>query len=124
MGRLLGFVVSKDGIWIDPLKIATILALPTPKNIVELQILQGKENFLRRFVCNLIEKMHGYMRLLKKDTSFFWDDLSQQDFDNMKHALTHSPVLHPPDYSKDFLLYVTTSTTTIGMVLVQEDPNS
>ena len=41
-------------------------------------------------------------------------------FDNLKHALTHSLVLHPPNYSKDFLLYVTTSTTTIGMVLVQE----
>ena len=27
-GRLLGFVVSKDGIRIDPLKIATILDLP------------------------------------------------------------------------------------------------
>ena len=42
----------------------------------------------------------------------------------MKHTLIHSPVLHPPYYSKEFLLYVATSTTTIGMVLVQENPNS
>ena len=32
-------------------------------------------------------------------------------------------MIHPSDYSKDFLLYVSSSTTTIGMVLVQEDPN-
>ena len=70
----LGFVVSKDDISIDPLKIATILALPAPTNLLELQILQGKENFLRRFVCNFAEKTHGYMRLLNKDTPFFWDD--------------------------------------------------
>ena len=63
------------------------------------------------------------MCLLKKDTPFFWDDQSQWDFDNLKHALTHSPVLHPPNYSKDLVLYVANSTTTIGMVLVQEDPN-
>ena len=71
MGCLLVFVVSKDGIRIDPLKIATILALPAPTNLLKLQSLQWKENFLRRFVCNFAEKTHGYTRLLKKDTPFF-----------------------------------------------------
>ena len=32
-------------------------------------------------------------------------------------------MIHPPDYSKDFLLYVVSSTTSIGMVLVEEYPN-
>ena len=32
-------------------------------------------------------------------------------------------MIHPLDYSKDFLLYVAASTTTIGMVLAQEDQN-
>ena len=32
-------------------------------------------------------------------------------------------MIHPLDYSKDFLLYFSTSTTTIGMVLAQEDMN-
>ena len=30
-------------------------------------------------------------------------------------------MISPPDYSRDFLLYVATSMETIGMVLVQED---
>ena len=30
-------------------------------------------------------------------------------------------MIHPPDYSKEFLLYVVSSTPTIGMVLVQEN---
>ena len=89
MGRLLGFLVSKDGIQIDPLKISSILSLPSPTNLLELQSLQGKANFLRRFVCNFAKKTHGYMRLLKKDTLFFWDDQAQWAFDNIKHALTH-----------------------------------
>ena len=33
-------------------------------------------------------------------------------------------MIHPPDYSKYFLLYIATSTTTIAMVLVQENPDS
>ena len=39
MGRLLAFVVSKDGIWIDPLKLVAILDLPAPTNFLELQSL-------------------------------------------------------------------------------------
>ena len=98
-GCLLCFVVSKDDIRIGPLKIAALLSLPTLTNIIELQSLQGKENFLHRFLCNFIEKMHYYMCLLKKDTPFFWDDQAQQAFANIKHALTHSPMINPLDYS-------------------------
>ena len=114
---LLGFVVSKDGIYIDPLKIATILSLPALTNLLKLQILQGKANFLRHFMCNFAEKTHDYMCLFKKDTLLFCDDQAQRAFDSLKHALTHSPMIHPLDYSKDFILYVVASTTTIRMVL-------
>ena len=98
--HLLGFVVSKYGIRIDPLKIAVVLALPTLTNITKLQSLQGKQNFIRHFICNFAKNTHGYTCLLKKDTLFFWDDQAQQAFDNLKHTLTHSPMLQPPDYSK------------------------
>ena len=39
----------------------------------------------------------------------------------LKRALASAPVIIPPDYSHDFLLYVVASMETIGMVLVQED---
>ena len=45
----------------------------------------------------------------------------QCEFDNLKHALTHAPVLQPPNYAKDYFLYVATSLSTIGMVLVQTE---
>ena len=61
------------------------------------------------------------MRLLKKNTPFFWDDQAQRAFDNLKHALTHSPMIHPPDYSKDFLSYIVSFATTIAMVSVQDN---
>ena len=61
------------------------------------------------------------MCLLKKNAPLFWDDQAQRAFDNLKHTLTHSPVIHPPDYSKYFLLYIATSATTIAMVLVQDN---
>ena len=61
------------------------------------------------------------MRLLKKDTPFCWDERAQESFDALKRALASAPMIGPPDYTRDFLLYVATSMETIGMVLVQED---
>jgi hypothetical protein len=39
----------------------------------------------------------------------------------LKKSLSSAPILSPPDYSKDFILYLVASEATIGMVLVQED---
>ena len=40
-------------------------------------------------------------------------------FENLKHALTHAPILQPPNYNKDYSFYLVASLSTIGMVLVQ-----
>jgi hypothetical protein len=122
-GRILSFIVSKDGIRVDPLKIRAILALPPPTNLTQLQSLQGKENFLHRFICNYYEITKGFMWLLQKNVPFIWDDAAQRSFDALKHTLTHAPLLHPPEYTKDYILYLAASTSTIIMVLVQEDSN-
>jgi hypothetical protein len=105
-GRLLGFMVSKDGIRVDPLKVKAILTLPPPNNLTQLQSLQGKENFLRRFICNYVEITKGFMRLMQKDVPFIWDEISQCSFDDLKHALMNTPLLHPPNYARDYILYL------------------
>jgi hypothetical protein len=104
-GRLLGFFVSKDGIQVDPLNIKAILALPPPTSLTQLQSLHGTTNFLRRFICNYAKITKGFMRLLQKNTPFIWDDIAQCSFNALKHALTHAPLLHPPEYTKDYILY-------------------
>jgi hypothetical protein len=44
--RVLGFIVSLHGIRVDPLKVDSILNLPPPSTLHQLQSLQGKANFL------------------------------------------------------------------------------
>jgi hypothetical protein len=121
-GCLLGFIVSTIGIMVDPLKVEAIIQFPPPpRTILQLQSLQGKANFLRCFIANYAEITKGFMRLLKKDVPFFWDKSAQRSFDALKHALTTTPLLWPPNYNKDFFLYLAVAESTIGMVLVQED---
>ena len=58
------------------------------------------------------------MLLLKQDTPFVWDEIAQLAFEALKKALLSAPLLRPPDYSCDFILYLVTSESTIGVVLV------
>jgi hypothetical protein len=56
----LSFIVSIHEIWVDPLKVEAILNLPPPSTLHQLQSLQGKENFLHRFIPNYVELMKGF----------------------------------------------------------------
>ena len=121
---LLGFIVSKDGIQVDPIKVEAILQFPSLEKIRQLQSLQGKTTFLRRFFVDYVGISKGFMCLLKQDAPFIWDDQAQRSFDEVKQALESTSVLSPLDYTRYFLLYLAATKSTLGMVLVQEDDSS
>ena len=102
----------------DPLKVEPIVNLLPPCSLRQLQSLQGKSNFLRCFIVNYAKITKGFMRLLKQDTHFVWDETAQLAFEALKKALLSAPLLRPPDYSKDFILYLVVYELTIGVVLV------
>ena len=107
----------------DPLKVEAIVNLPPPHSIRQLQSLQGKSNFLRRFIVNYAKITKGFMCLLKHNTPFVWDETAQLAFEALKKSLLSAPLLRLLDYSRDFILYLAASESTIGVVLVQEDDN-
>ena len=72
-------------------------------------------------MVNFSNLTKGFMHLLNKDTTFCWDERSQESFDALKRALASALVLISPNYSRYFFIYVAASMETIGMVLVQED---
>jgi hypothetical protein len=84
---------------VDPIKVEAILDLPPPSSLRQLQSLQGKANFLRRFIPNYAEITRGFTRLLKKDSDFVWDKVSNNAFEALKLSLTKAHLLFPPDYS-------------------------
>jgi hypothetical protein len=118
---LLGFIVSHQGIRVYPLKVEVILNLPPPSSLRQLQSLQGKANFLRRFIPNYAKLTLGFTRLIKKGSEFVWDTTANKAFDALKMTLTHTPLLFLPDYSRYYFLYLAASDSTIAMVLIQED---
>jgi len=83
-GCLLGFIISSYGIKFDPLKVKAIIKFHPPNSLIQLQILQWKENFLICFVANYAEITKGLMRLLKKGVPFIWDEQAQRYFNRLK----------------------------------------
>lgn len=120
-GKLLGHIISKDGIRIDPDRIQSILQVPHPRNIKELQVFLGKIDFLRRFIPNFGELIRLLNNMLKKDSKVKWTMEAKEAFDDIKTALTKNSVLTSPKFDRDFIIFSFASKHTIAIVLLQKD---
>ncbi|XP_070010438.1 uncharacterized mitochondrial protein AtMg00860-like [Nicotiana sylvestris] len=71
-GKLLGFVVSCQGIELDPSKVKAIQKLPHPKNKTEVMSLLGRLNYISRFIAQLTTTCEPIFKLLKKYVAVKW----------------------------------------------------
>ena len=99
-GKLLGHIISKDGVKVGPERVEAIKKVPLPQNLKFVQSFNGQINFIRRFIPNLAELMKPLQKLLKKDAKFEWMDEGKIAFKYIKDAISMSPVLISPYYSK------------------------
>jgi len=89
-----------------------------------MQILQGKANFLRRFVPNYATCTQGFLHLFHRDIPFHWANQAQKSFESLKDALSQAPLIRPPSHNKDYTLYLSASDVSIAWVLVQDGPDN
>jgi hypothetical protein len=61
----------------------------------------------------------GFLRLLCHDIPFHWDEHAQTTFDDLKEALSNAPLISPPDYNRDYILYISASAISVAGVLIQ-----
>ncbi|XP_012487958.1 uncharacterized protein LOC105801172 [Gossypium raimondii] len=121
LGKLLGFMVSKKGIEIDPDKVKFIQELPPPRTQKEFRGFLGRLNYIARFISQLTEKCDHIFRLLKKHDPGIWDEECQKTFDKIKCYLSNAPVLMPPCLDKLLILYLAVFESFMGYMLGQHD---
>jgi hypothetical protein len=120
-GKLLEFIVSKDGIIIDPERTQAIPKLPPPSSKKAMQSFLGKINFVRRFVPSFLEMVQPLQNIIKKDVLYRWGPQESQDFNSIRKAIIESPSLMSPDFSLDFTLYIFASDRSYTAVLTQKN---
>lgn len=118
-GKLLGHLVSKRGIEVDPSKIKAIMEMPPPKTEKEVRGFLGRLQYISRFIAKLTSTCEPLFKQLKKVRRVEWDDECQKAFDKIKEYLAEPPVLVPPVPQQPLLLYLSITKTVIGSMLAQ-----
>ena len=70
---------------------------------------------------NLAKIASPLKQLLNKDISFHWDAAQKHNFQDLKHAPIHAPVLTIPKSSDPFYIYTDPSSLGLGALLRQND---
>eukprot|EP00253_Pinus_taeda_P032972 PITA_32972 len=118
-GKLLGHIISEDGIRIDTNRVNAIQKVDLPRSRKEIQSFLGKVNFVRCFIPNFAEIVKDITRMLKKRVDIKWTARAKNSFEQIKKALTQALILISPDFSKEFLVFTFASKNTIVGVLLQ-----
>eukprot|EP00253_Pinus_taeda_P017498 PITA_17498 len=118
-GKLLGFIVSKEGIYIDPDRIKEIFEIPFPHNKESMQSFLGKINFVKRFIPDFSHIILPLQTMIKKNSIFKWGSPEKEAFELIKQSIINAPSLNTPNLSNHFTLYTITSDCSYAAVLTQ-----
>ena len=123
-GKLLGHIISADGIGVDPDKITLIENFPRPQTVRGVRSFYGLANYYRRAIASFAEIASPLSKLLKKlDVSIspIWNKHCEEAFLILKKKLLFAPILVPPNWAEPFHVYVDASLIALECVLSQKD---
>lgn len=119
-GILLGYVLSEEGLAIDPKKVEAIQKVPVPKHLKELSRFIGQIKWHSRQLRYLSDICAPLTHLTKKEVEYVWGQAQNRAFEILKKMLVVAPILQPPDWALPFHVFVDASDIAVGAVLMQE----
>jgi len=118
-GKLLGFIVSKKRIYVNPDRVQEIEKIPLPHNKNTMQSFLGQINFVKRFVRDFSQIVLPLQEMIRKNKIFKWGKDERESFEFIKKSIINSSSLTTPDFLKPFALYTFSSDTSYVAVLTQ-----
>ena len=104
-GTLLGHIVSKEGIAVDPSKISAIIQEKTSANAKALSRFLGQIRWhsrMLRYLADFATPLHAAVHR----TPFTWSATEDKAYEALKVMLVQAPVVQPPDWTKPFHIFV------------------
>lgn len=100
----LGHIVSNQGVSTDQEKVDCVKHCPVPKTVKEVRQFLGLCFFYRKFIHKFEDIARPLHKLTEQYQRYDWSEECQAAFDQLKHALTSSPILSFPMQDGQFIL--------------------
>jgi len=123
--KYLGFIMTTNGIRMDPEKESCVLGWETPRTVTDVQCFLGFANFHRRFIKDYSKVVTPLTKMTKKEggkyVPFVWGQEQQAAFDLLKKAFTSAPILRHFDYDREIIVETDASDYVSAGILSQHD---
>src|SRR6185295_18678076 len=120
---LLGHIISRKGLRVDPAKVEKLVNMRPPRTVTEIQSVVGLGSYYWNFIQDFAKIVQPMTRMTRKDVPLVWNEVAQASFDQLKKALTNAPVLAFPDPQRPFILHTDGSSQGLGAILSQVGPD-
>eukprot|EP00253_Pinus_taeda_P008434 PITA_08434 len=118
-GTVLGHTISRQGLEVDPNKVAIIKRVPPPQKVRDVRSFLGLAGYYRRFIKDFSKLTSPLFGLLAKYVEFKWSDDCQKALNELKDKLVSSPILRGPNWALPFHIHRDASNKAIGAALGQ-----
>jgi hypothetical protein len=116
----LGHIINKEGLAMDPKKVADIRNWKAPTYARGIKSFIGMAGYYRRFIEGFSKIVKPMTAFLGNKVEFKWTQKCQEACEALKEKLTTLHVLVLPDVHKPFSVYCDACYTGLGCVLMQE----
>ena len=116
-----GHVFGDKGVSVDPEKVTVIQNTEAPKTVSEVRSFLGMTQYVARFIPGYATKTEPLRRLTKKDVPWKWTRREAEAFEDLKQALSVTPVMAYFDPARDTKIIVDASPVGIGAILTQNN---
>ncbi len=127
----LGFLLTTEGVKMEPSRVSTIAEWPEPTTFREIQVFLGFANFYRRFILGFSRIVGGLTDMLKggtqgkfKGVPFTFTPEARTSFLNLRTAFTTAPLLRHFDPLLPIRMESDASGFAISAILSQAHPET
>ncbi len=117
-------IVSEQDLHMNFIKVKAIINWATFTNLKEIQDFVDFVNFYWRFIKNFLKLVKLFTQLTQKDTSFVWNKVCVEVFDNLKKQISSTSILCHFDVKHQAILKIDAFNYVKDDILSQYDDES
>ena len=118
LGKFLGYIVTHQGIEVNPDQVKAINSLQPPRNPKEVQRLTGMIAALNRFISRSLDRFRPFYLLMNKWKGFEWTEECSLAFQQLKEYLSRPSIMSSPEVDEVLFAYIAVAPNAVSLVLI------